>query len=228
MPTVILDIEGTVCPISFVKETLFPYFTNKVSDYLDTVSFPIDSSASELAKTLSGFPSEYTQSKDDLLNHIKQLVSNDVKDVNLKAFQGTVWKEGYEKGEIKAPVYPDAIELITSQDNKVYIYSSGSVPAQILLFKHVDVNGESKDLTSHISGYFDISTAGYKQEKASYEKIVKEIGEEASKLTFYSDVTKEIDAAIEAGLEAVVVARPGNAPLTEEDVQKYIIIQSFK
>lgn len=223
MPTVILDIEGTVCPISFVKDVLFPYFVKKAPEYLDTVDFPIKPTEG-LSTTLLGFPEEATKSKEALLAHINDLVSRDIKDVNLKAFQGTVWKEGYQNGEIKAPVYPDAIDLIKS-DNKVYIYSSGSIPAQVLLFKHVDVDGELKDLTSYISGYFDISTAGYKQEKASYEKITKEIGQEAGELTFYSDVAGEVDAAIEAGLKAVVVVRPGNAPLASPE--RYNIIHSF-
>lgn len=227
MPISILDIEGTVCPISFVKETLFPYFLDKVPEYLNTVTFPLDPSQSALAKTLLGFPSEHTQSKDTLLRHLRQLVENDVKEVNLKAFQGTVWKEGYEKGDIMAPVYQDAIDFIRSPENKIYIYSSGSIPAQILLFQHVNVEGKSTDLTSFILGYFDISTAGYKQERKSYEKIVKEISAPASELTFYSDVTKEVEAATEAGLKAVIVVRPGNAPLSAGDKDKFKVIESF-
>jgi enolase-phosphatase E1 len=33
---VLLDIEGTTTPISFVKNVLFPYAVNNVKSYLDT------------------------------------------------------------------------------------------------------------------------------------------------------------------------------------------------
>lgn len=223
MATFILDIEGTVCPISFVHGTLFPYFIKKVPEYLDSVEYPIKPTGG-LSSTLLGFPDNVTQDKEALLEYIESLVYGDIKDVTLKALQGIVWKEGYEKGEIKAPVYPDAIELIAS-GRRIYIYSSGSVDAQILLFKHVDIGGQLKDLTPYISGYFDISTAGHKQEKASYEKIAREIGQDPKNLTFYSDVAGEIDAAKAAGLNAVVVLRIGNLPIAEPE--KYNIITSF-
>jgi enolase-phosphatase E1 len=39
--------------------------------------------------------------------------------------------------------------------------------------------------------------------------------------------TTEIQAAKEAGMQAIVVDRPGNAPLSEADRQKFIIITSL-
>lgn len=227
MPTVILDIEGTVCPISFVQAVLFPYFMEQATYYLNDISYPVNAEENELAKVISGFPPEHLKYKSSVLSHVRDLVANDIKDPTLKAFQGIVWKKGYESGEIKAPVYPDAIELIQSPQYKKYIYSSGSIAAQKLLFEHVDMGGELKDLTPHISGYFDITTAGHKQEKKSYEKIVQEIGEPAEDLTFYTDVPGEAQAAIDAGLKAVIVIRPGNKLLTDEEKQKFDTTESF-
>lgn len=66
---------------------------------------------------------------------------------------------------------------------KIFIYSSGSVAAQKLLFG----NSEHGDLTSKISGYFD-TNIGMKQDKNSYEKIVKEIGCEPADILFLTDV----------------------------------------
>lgn len=78
---------------------------------------------------------------------------------------------------------PKAFERWTADNIKVYIYSSGSVAAQKLLF----TNSEHGDLTSNISGYFD-TNVGLKQEQLSYEKIVKEVGCEPSDILFLTDI----------------------------------------
>lgn len=197
---VLLDIEGTVCPISFVRDTLFPYFLKAFPLYLDK---PRDGDLS----VLNHFPAE------NLRLHIETLVRNDVKDPRLKAFQGIVWEKGYENGEIVAPVYSDAIEFI--QRHNVYIYSSGSVAAQKLLFRHVEIEGQPHDLTPHIKGYFDITTAGTKRDPESYVKISRETGIDANAFTFYSDNVDEVRAARAAGMQSLIVVRPGNAPVAE-------------
>ena len=57
----------------------------------------------------------------------------------------------------------------SSTNNKIYIYSSGSIKAQILLFGHVKsttttttITNEVIDLNPKLNGYFDITTAGFK------------------------------------------------------------------
>lgn len=226
--TLLLDIEGTVCPITFVKEGLFPHFLEKLPAVLSSVSFPLDGSTI-MSKTLQGFPEDVKHSKDTLLAHITRLVQQDVKEKNLKSLQGLVWSEGYASGEIKAPLYPDAIDSIKkwSENRKVYIYSSGSVHAQKLLFGHVDVNGESVDLNPLLSGYFDITTSGYKSEQSSYESIVKDVGVPADEILFLSDSIKEVEAALAAGLQSNVAVRPGNAPLTDEQKLRSTLVSDF-
>lgn len=223
---VLLDIEGTVCPISFVKECMFPYFLHNYAAYLLELEFPINKNQNALAETLSGFSSGTISTLSLLKAHIDTLVANDVKDPVLKAFQGIVWKMGFEKGDLKAPLYPDAITLINSSP-ETYIYSSGSVAAQKLLFGHVDVEGTLVDMTPKIKGYYDITTAGFKQERSSYEKIIGDIGCTPAEVTFYSDNVQEVKAALEAGMHAKVVIRPGNAELSSEDQERYECVTSF-
>lgn len=227
MVTSILDIEGTVCPISFVKNTLFPYFLQEFESYLDSVSFPINKDQNEVALAVAGFPNEYTSKKESLVEHIKQLVEKDVKDANLKAFQGIVWKKGYEKGEIKAPLYKDAIEFIQTSSEPIYIYSSGSVAAQKLLFQHVDVKGQLTDLTKHLAGYFDITTAGSKHESSSYNKILEQIGKKGNEVIFYTDNVQEAKASTQAGLTTRLFIRPENPLPTEIEAATYITAHSF-
>jgi len=49
----------------------------------------------------------------------------------------------------------------------------------------------------------------------------------ASAILFLSDNTKEVDAAINAGMSSLVVDRPGNAALSDADKQRFTVIPSF-
>ncbi|CAI4059711.1 hypothetical protein SUVC_05G0350 [Saccharomyces uvarum] len=220
--TYLLDIEGTVCPISFVKDTLFPYFTKQVSQLV----LQQDSGDSPISEILSQFRIE---DKQQLQAHILELVANDVKDPILKQLQGYVWAQGYETGQIKAPVYADAIDFIKRKD-RVFIYSSGSVKAQKLLFGYVlDPNVatcDSLDLNAYIDGYFDINTSGKKTDAQSYASILRDIGVSAGEVLFLSDNPLELDAAAAVGMATGLAVRPGNAHVP--DAQKYQVYKTFE
>ena len=207
----VLDIEGTVCPISFVKETLFPYFVAKVPSIVQSSETQSD--------TIKDLLSQFNiADKDALSAHILGLVAADKKDPILKQLQGYVWAEGYSSGEIKAPVYPDAIGMIKRHPN-VYIYSSGSVNAQKLLFGHVaGSDGSSIDINPEIKGYFDINTSGAKIDASSYSSILKDIGmaDHPEQVLFLSDNPRELDAAKQVGIVTGLAIRPGNAPVPNE------------
>jgi len=64
-----------------------------------------------------------------------------------------------------------------------------------------------------------------KTDLKGYQAIVKETGIE--KWVFFSDITKEVDAANEAGMNAYVVVREGNAPLTLSDVETHKVLYSL-
>ncbi|CAM5249711.1 Enolase-phosphatase E1 OS=Rhodanobacter lindaniclasticus OX=75310 GN=mtnC PE=3 SV=1 [Rhodanobacter lindaniclasticus] len=77
---------------------------------------------------------------------------------------------------------------------RLYVYSSGSVPAQQLFFQY----SEAGDLTPLFAGYFDTET-GPKREASSYRRIAEAVGEEPRHLLFLSDIVEELDAARAAG-----------------------------
>lgn len=207
----LLDIEGTVCPISFVKDILFPYFLKQVGELAKT-------SDEERLKVLDGFG--IGREAGVLEQHMRELVANDVKDATLKRLQGEVWEEGYAKGEIKAPLYEDAIEFIKRKCPEVFIYSSGSVKAQKLLFSYV-VGGI--DMRKYISGYFDINTSGKKTEVESYKNILQALEvSDGGEVTFLSDNVKELDAAKAAGMNTVLAVRPGNAVVENLDAYRWV------
>jgi enolase-phosphatase E1 len=88
----------------------------------------------------------------------------------------------------------------------ISIYSSGSIHAQKLFF----ANTEYGDLTSRFDGYYD-TTSGAKKKVPSYEKISAAMGIDPVRILFLSDVPGELSAAVAAGLQAVLLVRPGNA-----------------
>ena len=115
----------------------------------------------------------------------------------------------------------------TDSGLRCHIYSSGSVEAQKLLFKY----SEHGDLTNYVTSYFDTVNAGPKLKSESYKVIAKELKAEPKSILFLSDNPGEIRAAKEAGLHAIVLVRPGNAPLSEElekgDEEPWLVVKEF-
>ncbi|KAI0539030.1 enolase-phosphatase E1 [Xylaria digitata] len=221
---ILLDIEGTVCPISFVKDVLFPYALRVLPETLEAQWDNPD-----FVKYKDAFPPEYRTSKDDLAAHTRDLMDKDVKISYLKSLQGYLWEEGYAAGHLKAPLFPDVADKLRiwhQNGFKIMIYSSGSVPAQKLLFKHT--NAEPSDLTPLISDWFDTVNAGLKTEAKSYQTIAESHPEvPVGEWLFLSDNAKEVDAAIAAGMQSMVVQRPGNPELPHGVIGRLPLIESF-
>ena len=87
---------------------------------------------------------------------------------------------------------------------RLYVYSSGSVAAQKLLFAHTPYG----DLLPLFSGYFD-TTTGPKLEPLSYARIAGSLDLAPRSIVFLSDHTGETRAAAAAGLQTIVLAREG-------------------
>lgn len=157
-------------------------------------------------------------------------MNKDVKIAYLKGLQGYLWEEGYATGRLKAPLFPDVPGKLSEwhkNGQKIMIYSSGSVPAQKLLFKHTDA-GPKPDLTPLISDWFDTVNAGLKTDPKSYQTIAEAHPEHpAGQWLFLSDNTKEVDAALAAGMQSAVVRRPGNPELPDGVVGRLTVIDSF-
>ncbi|RCH79890.1 hypothetical protein CU097_003184, partial [Rhizopus azygosporus] len=210
--TVVLDIEGTITPITFVHETLFPYVTSGLKAFLDRVwdspelkdqiellrkqaKQDVDNKLSEAKLIPTEAEASPEEIKSSVIENINWQMKADRKIGALKSFQGYMWKEGYESGELRGVIYDDVLPRLDqwiAEGKKIYIYSSGSVPAQKLL-----VGFSTKgDLSKYFSGYFD-TKIGLKIEPESYKKIAQEINKECSSILFVSDNIKEIVAANE-------------------------------
>uniref|UniRef100_A0A673CC80 Enolase-phosphatase E1 n=1 Tax=Sphaeramia orbicularis TaxID=375764 RepID=A0A673CC80_9TELE len=243
----LLDIEGTTTPITFVKDILFPYIKEHLEDYLST-HWEEDECKQDVHLLKKQIEEDMRQNRacpvhaldqtvhTDEEKAIREVVDNvlwqmaaDRKSTALKQFQGHMWRTAYASGRIKGQVYQDVIPSIRrwrAQGLKVYIYSSGSVEAQKLLFGY-SVEGDVLDLIYLFIYFFNIYLKKWPVESKSYENIAERIGCRAEEITFLTDVTREAKAAEDAGVNVVVVVRPGNLELTDEERAHYNLITSF-
>jgi len=203
---VLIDIEGTVSPISFVKEVLFPYSKEKLEGFIkENINNPKIKNILDQVKKIE----EKDLTTDEIIKILKRWIDEDRKIAPLKDIQGLIWKEGFESGKLKAPLYKDAYEKIKEWKQKgyrLYIYSSGSVQAQKLFFSHTNYG----NLTGYLDGYFDTKT-GNKKEKQSYIKIAQIVGLKPEEILFLSDNPDEIKAAAQSGMKVYRLVRPDDA-----------------
>jgi enolase-phosphatase E1 len=245
----LLDVEGTVAPVSFVTETLFPYARRHFEEFLrdavteaESLSASADLEGSALLDlAMLGFENKAETDPDAprilepgitsmsptvgiprILAYINWLMDRDRKSTALKSLQGKIWKAGYERGELQSEIFDDVPEAFArwSRVARVAIYSSGSAEAQVLFFRH----SNQGDLAPMLSGYFDTRT-GPKQASASYTAIAEQMEVAPADVLFFSDVVPELDAAREAGCGTRLVMRPGNAPVADPNGNS--VVESF-
>lgn len=229
---ILLDIEGTTTPIDFVHQTLFPFARARMSDFLESnhpaaVQVEISQLKDEHAADFSN--GKYNENFDEnsvwsIAAYANFLIDGDRKSTPLKSLQGKIWQSGYESGELESEIFDDvprAFERWKTHGKRVAIFSSGSVLAQKLLFKHTNYG----DLTGYISAYFDTNVGG-KKDAASYLKIASAQGfPPVENFLFVSDISAELDAAHHAGMQTLLCVRAGNARL--QGASKHKIIHSF-
>jgi enolase-phosphatase E1 len=199
---IVTDIEGTTSSILFVKDVLFPYARANLADYVrnhvddQPVKPLLDDVRKEAGSELS---------TEQIIAQLIQWIDEDKKATPLKSLQGLIWEAGYRQGDFKGHLYADAAANLKAWKDgglDLYIYSSGSVYAQKLLFGHTEYG----DLTPLFSGYFDTHIGG-KREQQSYNNIAEQLGIPANQLLFLSDIKEELDAAKAAGFETIWLIR---------------------
>ncbi|KAF7252871.1 Enolase-phosphatase E1 [Varanus komodoensis] len=239
----LLDIEGTTTPIAFVTDILFPYVKDNIQDYLrahweeeecqqdvgllrkqaeedshmdGVVPIPLETRDGE---------AEIERIIQAVVDNVRWQMSSDRKTTALKQLQGHIWRAAFENGRMKGEFFEDVVPAVRKWREagmKVYIYSSGSVEAQKLLFG----NSTEGDISELFDGHFD-TKIGAKVDSESYQRIAASIGCSTNNMLFLTDVAREADAAEEADVHVAIVVRPGNAGLTDDEKSYYRLITSF-
>ena len=216
---VLLDIEGTTTPMAFVYDVLFPYARARLSGYLRA-----HASEDELRDVLATLRVEWHEDARKgkeppdwaladvpaAARYLDWLMDRDRKSPSLKRIQGEIWKAGFDEGQLRGELFPDVAPAFARwKENGVgiAIYSSGSVLAQKLIFA---------DVLSSIAGFFD-TAVGPKRSIDSYSRIAHELGRPPEQILFVSDTPEELNAALDAGCQILLVVRPGNKPVEGPD-----------
>lgn len=233
----LLDIEGTTCPVSFVSDILFPFATKELSSYIkhhwnknshnkaiQEADKEWDDDYSDKSMKLKQQVAEGKLNKaEGLIQYLKHLITIDKKSTALKDLQGKIWKHGYSKGELKAELFPETAECLhewQEQGIKLSVYSSGSIQAQKLLYRY-STDGDLESLFSH---WFD-TTTGPKKSKESYTAIADQLNSIPENIWFVSDNGAECDAARSAGMHTLFSLRDGNP---DRDPREHKVIESLR
>lgn len=233
----LFDVEGTLSPLTFVKNKLYPYVRENLKTYLENHWDNEECQADVTAlrkqvsedKAATPIPDSAEDNRDDV---IKAIVANvvaqmdgDSQSAGLRTLQSHMYREAYKTGKVQGEVFDDvvaALKKFSADGIKVYTFSSNSSESQKLLLGYT----EKGDLSEYFSGYFDSETGG-KADKASYTKIAGEAGVDASAVMFFTDLPAEAAAAAEASFKTTLVERDGNAALTDADKKTYSTVSSL-
>jgi enolase-phosphatase E1 len=231
----LLDIEGTTTPIDFFSGTLFPYARQRWEEFLrlhgrelgirDDLDGLRRQHAADVAAKLEPPPwlaGSVDANLSSAITYGTWLMDRDSKSTALKSLQGKIWREGYQREELRGEVYPDvppAFARWSHQGKRICIFSSGSVIAQRALFATTTAG----NLTRFIHANFD-TAMGTKSDPQSYLRIAGSLALPRGQILFISKVVEELDAALHAGKHTALCIR---TQVPEESERKHWVIRSF-
>lgn len=234
---ILLDIEGTTTPVSYVRGELFPFARAHLRGCIEArrdsreMVQAVRELAAERAAEAAGAEeppawrsSNLNETLASAAGYAEWLMDRSRSSPGLTRLQGLVWDQGYQAGELRGQVFPDlpaALYRWRAVGTETSIYSAASELAQRRLFESVD----DADLTPFIARYFDTSV-GAKTDAASYTAIAARFPLPPKELLFLSDQTSELTAARAAGLQVALSVRPGNHP--QPDADAYEAFESFE
>lgn len=233
----LLDIEGTTCPVTFVADVLFPYARREMPAFVhrhasesqvqqllievlrhwrddqDPQAINLLRGAMEARKT-GGDNQDNDLSMlsgaalDHLISYLQWLIDCDRKVTPLKDLQGQIWAGGYNCGNIQAPLFTDVPAALQRWHQEGVAISTYS-SGSIEAQKLLYAHSNAGNLLPLFSHWFD-TRIGKKQDPQSYRNIASSLGCPSERVLFISDVRAELDAASTAGMQVLFSSRDGN------------------
>ncbi|RYD83012.1 MAG: acireductone synthase [Sphingobacteriales bacterium] len=213
---ILTDIEGTTTSIHFVHKVLFPYAKEHLREFVEVHNADAEVKACIDETTQTIFDETHIWAdQEKCIAILEKWIDDDRKHLALKTLQGHIWREGYETGKFTGHIYEDVPDILKEWKNAgldLGVYSSGSVEAQQLLFRHSDFG----DLTSYFTAFFD-TQVGQKRESDSYKYITSQLPFLADEILFLSDIEEELDAAKIAGMQTIQLVRDHANPSSRHE-----------
>ena len=201
---IVLDIEGTVGSVRHVKDVLYPYARDRLPAWF--ASNRGTPRAEQLIDSIAAHAARPSLHEADAISVLEQWTDSDVKAPPLKTLQGWIWEAGYADGSLTGHVYaevPGVLDGWVRAGITLYVYSSGSISAQVAWFARTPYG----DLSHCFAGHFDLETAGNKKTATSYRRISHKIGVAPEATVFLSDSPDELDAAAQANWRTIAIQR---------------------
>lgn len=131
---ILLDIEGTTTPVSYVLETLFPFAKAQAGAFLKA-----HGGESAVQEDLALLRQEYQSEPDQngsvpawtgqsataAVPYIHYLIERDRKSTGLKSLQGKIWAKGYTAAQLQSQIFADvkpAFKRWTQIGKRLYIF----------------------------------------------------------------------------------------------------------
>ncbi len=252
---VVMDIEGTTTPITFVKDVMFPYAASRVEGYLKEswgsdvtqgdlaalrrqyeddlksqaqVGLSLNYPSDTLPQWTSGPISREVDESllGEVVRYVRWNISQDRKVKALKDLQGRVWREGFVTGAIVGQVYEDVPPFLEKMNE---------LGVTLCIYSSGSRDAQKLlfgycnhgDLRPYFSCYFD-TAVGNKRSATSYKEIALTLNVDGpSEILFLTDIYEEAQAAKDAGMAAIISVRPGNAKLPDDVDKSFKLITSF-
>jgi enolase-phosphatase E1 len=204
---VLTDIEGTATPRDFVAGVLRPYAASELPGYLaargdeDAVRAVLD----DASRLVPG------QDPAETLAH---WMRSDAPAPPLRALQGLIWRDGFDRGALGEPVYADVAPSLrrwAKAGIRLAAYSADSAEMQRQLFAHA----AGEDLTALFQGFFD-TRVGLKSEPDSFSRLAIALAVPTMEVLYLSAVEAELDAAAAAGMRTCQVLRSDGGAVASE------------
>lgn len=201
---IVLDIEGTVGSAAHVHDVLFPYARARIGQW-----FHDHRGMRQADQLIAETRLLLNDAKLDEQGTVAALTAwsdDDVKAAPLKTLQAWIWSAGYANGDLRGHLYDEVPAVLRrwKQDGAaLFVYSSGAIQAQRDWFAHTAYG----DLSTLLTGFFDLTVAGSKKETGSYLTISRAIDVSPDQTLFLSDSAEELDAAGHAGWHTMAVRR---------------------
>jgi enolase-phosphatase E1 len=197
---VLMDIEGTTTPSSFIQGVLMPFADAAMADWTARIDLPeVASVLGEVRRMVPDQPE---------LTTLRHWSERGLKLAPLLQLQGMIWEQGYADGALRGQVYPDVaphLRAWAARGVRAFTFSSGSIQAQRLIFGH----STDGDLSGLVAGFFD-TRIGAKRDPDTYMRLAIGMTLPTLAVAFLSDVEAELDAATTAGMLTCHILRPGD------------------
>lgn len=249
----LLDIEGTVAPISFVTETLFPYARKHFEEFLRKAAEDAGGlkpgenpeGTTFMDVMMLGFENEAETDADAprIMPHGARFGSMSMSPAKgiprILAYVNWLMDRDRKstalkslQGKIWKAGYERGELKSVLFDDVPEAFARWSKQARVAIYSSGSTEAQvlffrhsnCGDLTHLISGYFDTRT-GPKQASASYGAIAAAMNVSPQDVLFFSDAVSELDAAREAGCQTRLMIRPANPQVN--DANGHTRIESF-